>query len=157
MTFEEAAREFLNQKRIAVVGVSRAGDATGNAIYRMLRDRGYTAIPVHPDADTVEGVPCYPNLMAIPGGVDAVMVVTRPSVSDHILQDAVQAGVPRVWMHYNPLFGEKNSSVSHSAVVYGREHGLTVIDGGCPLMFLEFSHKCMRWVLDRMGKLPKTV
>ena len=34
------------------------------------------------------------------------------------------------------------------------ENGITVIDGGCPLMFLEIGHKCMRWIMGLMGNLP---
>jgi len=42
--------------------------------------------------------------------------------------------------------------------VYGRGHGITVIDGGCPLMFHPVSdagHKVMRVLLRR--KVPRTV
>jgi hypothetical protein len=49
-------------------------------------------------------------------------------------------------------------SVSATATAYGREHGITVIDGGCPLMFdptADFGHKVMRVVLA--GRVPKTV
>ncbi|NOK61577.1 MAG: CoA-binding protein [Chloroflexi bacterium AL-W] len=155
MSFQESAREFLSQQRIAVVGVSRSGSATGNAIFKALRDQGHTVIPMHPDATTIEDVPCYPNLQAIPDGVDGVVIVTRPDVTEKIVQDAVAAGVPRVWMHGNALFGIQNSSVSQRAVAYGREHGLDVIDGGCPLMFVDFGHKCMRWILGATGKLPQ--
>ena len=154
MAFEELAKDFLAQKRIAVVGASSSKQATGNAIYKALRDRGYTVFPVHPSAEAIEGDSCYPALQAIPGGVDGVFIVTRPDVTEHVVHDAVEADVPRVWMHYNAMFGAQNSSVSKDAVAYGREHGLTVIDGGCPMMFLDFGHKCMRWMLGMMGKLP---
>lgn len=155
MAFEDLARDFLAQKRIAVVGASSSKQATGNAIYTALRSKGYTVFAVHPRAETIEGDPCYASLGAIPGGVDGVFIVTRPEVSEQVMHEAVEAGVPRVWMHYNALFGAKNSSVSPEAVAYGREHGLTVIDGGCPLMYMDIAHKCMRWLLGVMGSLPK--
>ena len=154
MAFEDLASDFLAQKRIAVAGLSRTEQATGNAIYKALRNKGYTVFAVHPGADVIEGDTCYRTLKAIPDGVDGVFVVTRPEVSAQVMHDAVEAGVPRVWMHYNALFGAKTSSVSKEAVAYGREHGVTVIDGGCPMMFFDVGHKCMRWILGRMGKLP---
>jgi hypothetical protein len=52
------------------------------------------------------------------------------------------------------MFGAKSTSVSKAAVDYGREHGVAVIDGGCPLMFVDFPHKCMLWILGITGKLP---
>lgn len=155
MTFHEVAHEFLAQKRIAVAGVSRKADASGNAIYKALRDHGYTVIPIHPEADTIEGDRCYPNLQAIPGGVDGVFILTRPQVSEQIMRDAVEAGVRRVWMHYNPWFGKQNSSVSDEAVTYGRAHGVTVLNGGCPMMYMDMFHKGMWWLIARTGGLPK--
>jgi hypothetical protein len=59
-------------------------------------------------------------------------------------------------MHHGP----GASSVSEAATQYGRQHGITVIDGGCPLMFgptADFGHKAMRFVLTRTGAVPKQV
>jgi len=155
MSFQKAAREFLDQKRIAVAGVSRSGAATGNSIYKFLRDQGYDVVALHPEAETIEGDPAYPNLQSIPEPVEGVFIVTKPDIADQVVRDAVAAGVPRVWMHYNALFGEQNSSVSAEATKYARQHGVTVIDGGCPMMFFDPFHKCMRMMLGAMGKLPK--
>lgn len=150
-TFKERAEDFLAQKRIAVAGVSRSGELTGNGIYRTLRDRGYEVFPINPSADTVEGAPCYPDLGSIPGGVDGVIIVTRPELTAQIVRQCPQAGVSRVWMHNNTLLP---SSVSDEAVTFCRENGIEVIDGGCPMMFLDFGHKCFRLMLGAMGRLP---
>ena len=51
-------------------------------------------------------------------------------------------------------------SVSETAAAYGREQGIEVIDGGCPLMFeptADFAHRCMRTVLTWTGGVPRTV
>ncbi len=157
MNINKQADEFLAKKRIAVVGVSRK-QGTGNGIFTSLRGRGYEVYPVNPNATEVMGEPCYPNLKAIPGGVDAVVIVTRPEVTEEVVHDCAEAGVSHVWMHYNALFGASNSSVSDAAVEYCREHDIDVIAGGCPLMFGEgadVGHKCMRWILSVTGGLPK--
>lgn len=151
--FNQLARDFLAQKRIAVVGVSRE-TATGNAIYRKLRDEGYAVFAVNPNTTEAEGDPCYPSVKALPGPVDGVVIVTRPEISEQVMRDCVEAGVPRVWMHGNPMFGADNTSVSDAATAYGREHGVAVIAGGCPMMFLEVFHKVMKWFLGVSGKLP---
>ena len=70
--------EFLRGKRIAVAGVSRDAGQAANAVYRKLRDSGYEALPVNPNAAEVEGVKCYPNLGSIPGAIDGVVVATHP-------------------------------------------------------------------------------
>lgn len=153
-TFNAMAKEFLAQKRIAVVGVSgSSSQATANAIFRSLRDRGYEVFPVNPHAETVEGLTCYPSVKALPEKVDGVLIVTRPDVTEQVVRECIEAGIPRVWMHDNPIAGHANSSASGVAAAYGREHGLTVIEDGCPLMFIDFPHKCMRWILSAMKRL----
>lgn len=156
MTLEAQAAAFLEQKRIAVVGVSRKG-GTGNALFDRLRDRGYEVFPVNPSAEEINGQKCYPSVKAIPNGVDAVMIVTRPEVAEQVVHDCAEAGISHVWMHENAFAGAANSSVSQSAVEFCREHGINVIAGACPMMFgqtADFGHKCMRWILGVTGKLP---
>jgi predicted CoA-binding protein len=141
-----------------VVGVSRA-EGTGNAIFRKFRDTGYEVFPINPNASELEGVKCYPSVKEIPGGVEAVLVVTSPDISEKVMRDCVEAGVSHVWMHYNKLFGSGTSSVSDEAVRLGRENGINVIPGACPMMYIEgadFGHRCMRWILGVTGGLPKS-
>ena len=149
--FDELAQEFLAQKRIAVAGVSRSSSEAANGIYRTLRDKGYQVFAVNPNAETVEDDPCYASMQAIPGGVDGAILVTNPEQTTHIVQDCVAAGVPRVWMHNNTLMP---SSVSDEGTAVCRENGIKVIAGGCPMMYFDPFHKCMKWVLDKMGRLP---
>ena len=151
----EAASEFLANKRVAVTGVSRTPKTHGsNNVYRRLRERGYEVFAVNPNADEVEGDRCYPDLKSIPGGVDAVVIGTRPEIGERTMEECAELGIKHVWMHRGPGAG----SVSAAATDYGRQHGITVIDGGCPLMFqptADFGHKIMRFVYA--GKVPKQV
>lgn len=152
-----AATAFLDQRRVAVTGVSRQGrDHGSNTVYRRLRDRGYDVFAINPNADEVEGDLCYPDLKSVPGGVEAVVIGTRPEVAEQTMRDCVELGIGHVWMHRGPGPG----SVSPEAARYGREHGVKVIDGGCPLMFeptADFGHKCMKAVLTLTGSVPRQV
>lgn len=152
-----AAREFLDHRRIAVTGVSHAPRGHGsNAVYTWLRSHGYEVFAVNPSVDTVEGDPAYPSLQAIPGGVDAVVVATAPEHAQETMEQAADAGVTTVWMHRAMGAG----SVSDGATAWGRAHGLTVIDGGCPLMFhpdADGFHHAMCRVLTWTGKVPRRV
>jgi predicted CoA-binding protein len=156
-TIKQAATEFLASKRIAVTGVSRsAGNHGGNFVYQRLRDRGYDVVPVNPNADTVEGDTCYHDLKSIPGGVEAVVIGTRPSIAEQTMRECDELGIRRVWMHR--AFG--SGSVSDAATDYGRAHGITVIDGGCPLMFPPTSdrgHRVIRAIGTVTGKVPRHV
>jgi predicted CoA-binding protein len=145
--------EFLALKRIAVVGVSRTKTEAANAIYRKLRTRGYEVFPVNPNAAEVEGDNCYPNLGSIPGGVEGVVIATHPDVALDVVEQCLKAGVSHVWMHRS--FG--TGSVSAPAVERCKESRISVIPGGCPMMFCEpvdLGHKCIRWILRLSGGLP---
>jgi predicted CoA-binding protein len=156
-TMKEAASEFLAYKRVAVTGVSRTPANHGsNVVYKRLRDRGFDVYAVNPNAEVVEGDRAYHDLRAIPGGVEAVVIGTRPELAEETMRECVDLGIRHVWMHRGPGGG----SVSASATAYGREHGINVLDGGCPCMFgptADAGHKAMRVVLTLTGHVPKRI
>jgi hypothetical protein len=157
LTTKEAAAEFLAQKRVAVTGVSRRPQAhASNAVYQRLRQRGYEVFAVNPNAEQIEGDRCFHDLKAIPGGVDAVVIATRPEIAEATMRECADLGIKHVWMHRS--FG--GGSVSPEAAAWGREHGIRVIDGGCPLMFgrtADPAHKLMCWLFTLTGKIPKRI
>ena len=152
---KEAAAGFLANKRVAVTGVSRNPKNHGsNVVYQRLRERGYEVFAVNPNANEVEGDRCYKDLRSIPGGVGAVVIGTRPEIAEDTMRECAELGIKQVWMHRGPGAG----SVSAAATDYGRQHGITVIDGGCPLMFgptADVGHRIMRLVFA--GHVPKQV
>lgn len=154
-TIREAATEFLNHKRIAVTGVGRRSGGHGaNVVYTRLRERGYQVFAINPNADSVEGDPCFHDLASIPGGVSAVVIGTRPEIAETTMRECAELGIKNVWMHRSVGAG----SVSDAATTYGRQHGIHVIDGGCPLMFEPTSdpgHKAMRFIFTLTGKVPR--
>lgn len=155
-SLETKVHDFLAQKRIAVAGVSRnkSHHPAGNLIYRRLKKTGHEVFAVNPNMQSFEGDRCYPDLRSIPGGVDGVVIITRPETTEQIVRDCDTAGVRRVWMHQSMA---KGSSVSPEAVEFCRQHGISVIAGACPMMFgegVDFGHTCMRWMMKLTGGLP---
>lgn len=148
-----AASRFLEEERVAIVGVSRNPAETANAIFNKFRDNGYIVFPVNPAAE-VEGVKCFPSVKDIPGGVGAAMLVPTPAASVQVARDCVAGGVKWVWMHRS--FGD---SVSSDAVQHLHEHGVGVIPGGCPMLFLDPDgfHKAACWFFQLVGRVPRTV
>lgn len=147
-----AVRDFLACDSIAVAGVSRDGNLPANLVYRRLRETGHRVVALNPAAAEVEGDPCYADLAAAPGPVEAMVVATPPAAAPALVRDCVAHGVRRVWMHRS--FG--TGSVSEEAVGLCREAGLTVIVGGCPMMYcgnVDVVHRCMRWVLEVRGRI----
>ncbi|HEX6901032.1 MAG TPA: CoA-binding protein [Thermoanaerobaculia bacterium] len=160
---DNLVNDFLAQKRIAVAGVSDHRDTPANLIYNTLRDRGYTVYGINPHEPTFEEDPCYPDIASLPEKPDGLVVVTRPAVSEELVRQCIQAGVPRVWLHCmlgtRPRFlkdlAASQGSVSPEAVRICRENGIAVIPGSCPMQFLgaDFGHTCMRGILRATGAL----
>jgi hypothetical protein len=153
---DERIRDFLAQRRIAVTGISARRQLSGNLIYRKLKTAGYQVFAVHPSTATFDGDPCYRDLASIPGGVDGVVIVNRPEVTEAIVRQCAEAGVPRVWMHQSLM--KAGTSVSPEAVRFCEAQGISVIAGACPMMYVrgaDVGHRCMRWMLRLTGGLPK--
>lgn len=161
---ESLIQDFLSQPCIAVAGVSSTRQTPANGIYRKLRETGHTVYAVNPNAKTVEGDPCYPNLASLPQSVGGVVIVTRPSTAAQIVRQCIECGIPRVWMH-NPLgtshglwkkLSSSVTSVSDEAVALCHENNIAAIPGTCPMQFCEPvdpAHRCVRWLLRTTGGL----
>jgi len=141
---------FLAQKRIALVGVSRNPKQFANMVYNALKKRDYHLYPINPNAETVEGDKCYPNVAGLPEQVDGILVMLPPAAALDVVHQCADAGITRVWLG--------NGAVSPEAVQFCRERRIAVVDGACPMMFAEpvgSVHRFHRFILKLMGALPK--
>jgi len=141
--------DFLAQHHLAFVGVSRDTRQFANTVYRHLRSEGRVLYPVNAAANGVpiEGDQSFPTLAAVPDPVDGVIVmVPGPSTID-VVRDAVDRGIPRVWLHRSG-----GPPVPREAVQLCRDSNVAVVDGACPLMFAEpvrGFHRLHRFVSGR--------
>jgi predicted CoA-binding protein len=150
-------QDFLAQKKIAVIGVSDKRETGCNLAYRKFKAAGYSVSAVNPRLATFEGDPCYPDLKSIPEKPDAVFILTNPKTTERIVQQCVEIGVHRVWMHClmgtKPGLAAGMTSVSPDAVRMCRENGISVIPGTCPNQFLkpDIGHTLMRVMFKAFG------
>jgi predicted CoA-binding protein len=147
------ANEFLSQSRIALVGVSRDPRDLSRSLFRELRGRGYDVVPVHPVLESVDQVPCARRLQDVRPPVGGALLMTPPAATDQVVRDCAEAGVSRVWMHR----GAGRGAVSPAAVAYCHEHGIAVVEGACPFMFLPgagFVHRTHGFFARLFGRHP---
>ncbi len=150
-------KDFLAQKKIAVVGVSDKRETGCNLAYDKFQRAGYQVYAVNPHLTTFKGSPCYPDLRSLPDTPDGVFILANPRVADDIVEQCVERGVKRVWMHCmmgtKPGLAANMTSVSQDAVQKCRENGITVIPGACPNQFLrpDFGHGMMRVFWRTLG------
>ncbi len=119
---------FLACRRFAVVGASNHPLKFGGKVLAAYRRAGREVFAVNPREAEVQGSPCYPTLLALPERVEAVSIVTPPSVSERIVMEAAQAGARFVWL--------QPGAESAKAIAVARELGLAVIAGG-PCLLVE--------------------
>lgn len=146
MTPRTIIDDFLGQKSLALVGVSRSGAGFGNTIRAALAERGYTLFLVHPEAETIAGQPCFHELRDVADQVGGVILVTPPAETEKLVRDAAACGIPRVFM--------QQGAESDDAIRYCEAHGIAVVHHECILMFAEptaWIHRAHRWIRGISG------
>ena len=146
--------DFLAQKRMAMVGMSRDAKSMSAILFRELTQRGHEVVPVNPNIPEVMGQKCFARVQDIEPPVDIALLMTSPTVTESVVRDCAACGVKRVWMYR----GGGQGAVSDKAIEFCREHGISVIPGECPLMFLPQSggiHSMHRFLRKLTGRYPR--
>lgn len=128
----ETIRDFLAQKRIAMVGISRKKADFSASLFKELCNRGYDVVPVNPNATEVLGRRCFARVQDINPPVEAALLMTPAKLTDAVVKECAEAGINRVWMYR----ARGQGAVTPEAVAFCREHGISVVPGQCPFMFL---------------------
>jgi hypothetical protein len=143
-------RAILSEKSVAVAGLSRSGQAMSNSVLAELKARGYKTYAVNPNAERIGDDACYPSLSALAGKAGAVIVFTKPEVSESVVRDAAAAGIRKVWL--------QQGAESEGAIAAARAAGLTLVAGQCVLMHLEpvgALHGIHRFFARLFGSAPR--
>jgi uncharacterized protein len=150
MNTKQDIQDFLAQKTLAIVGLSRDEKSMSADVNRELKARGYRMLPVNPNAESIGGEKCFPSLAALKEKVGGVLVFTAPAQSEKVVADAAAQGITRVWL--------QQGAQSEAALALCREKGLQAVSGRCIMMFAEpvgSIHGVHRWFAKVFGTLPK--
>lgn len=150
MTTRRLIGEFLTEKKLGLVGASRGGHKFGNKVLKELSSKGYEIIPVHPEAEMIDGVPCVRSVADLPADVHGLILVVPPAASEQLVAEAAARGIRRVWLQQ----GAESDAVLARCI----ELGVAAVAGECILMFAEptaFVHKAHRWIWGVVGRLPQ--
>jgi predicted CoA-binding protein len=150
----EDVHDFLKFKRIAMVGVSRDEKEFSRRLFRDLRGQGYDVIPVNPAALQLDGVKCEAAVRQISPAPEGVLLMVSPARTMEMLQTCAEAGVHYVW-----IYGMSGPGPHlQEAVSFSREHGMNLIAGYCPYMFLPktgFFHRFHGAINRVTGRYPR--
>jgi predicted CoA-binding protein len=149
VTTRSSVEQFLAQRSLGLVGVSRGGRKFGNTVLRELTKRGYRVSVVHPEAAEIDGVRCVPSVSALPEEVGGLVLVVPPGQTEKVVREATLRGVRHIWM--------QQGSESPAAIELCRGSGIDVVHGECVLMYAEPAgiHRFHHWLWKLLGKLPQ--
>jgi len=149
-------RDFLNQRRIALVGLSRDPKDFSRMLFREMCNRGYDMVPVNPAASELESRRCFHRVQEIDPPAEGVLIMTAPRDTERVVRDCAEAGTRRVWMHR----GGGQGAVNKDAADFCRQKGIALVEGYCPFMFLPgtpFFHRVHGFLLKLVGGYPSRV
>lgn len=142
-------KEFLDQKNIAVAGVSRTKHKFGNTIFKELEKKGYNLYPVNPNLEEFEGKKCFKNIESLPAEVTGIVINTKPAVTGMLIKEAEAKGIQNIWLQQGSADKTVKTSIENSKS--------NIISGQCILMFNEpvkGVHGFHRWLKKSFGKFP---
>lgn len=114
-----SVQDSVGMKRVAIIGASTNREKYGNRAVRAYQAEGYEVYPVHPSAESIEGLKAYPSVRELPVRPDRVSVYLRPEVVLGLLPEIVERGCDELWL--NP------GAESEAVVAEAERLGLTVI------------------------------
>ena len=123
---QDLIKEFMAQRKFAIVGATDNPEKYGNQIVKNLKSRGYELYPVNPRLKKIEGIKCYPALADIPVKVDVVDFVVPPEVTIVTLHQCQELGLNRIWL--------QPGSESEVAIDFCRENNLKVVHSVCVML-----------------------
>ncbi len=111
-------------RRVAVLGASREPEKYGHEVFEVLRAAGHTVWPVNPKVTDLAGVPCYPDLDALPGAPEVIVLALAPAVTAKVAPGCAGRGAV-VWLP--PGCFEESTAAALAA------RGTEVLAGVCPV------------------------
>lgn len=120
-------QEFIQLKRLAIVGVSRKEQKFGTAIYKELKQRGYEVFGVNPHMTSIDGDKCYTSIAELAGTVEGAVICVPPAAAAGVIRDAAAAGITKLWLQQ----GSQSLETKKAA----KETGITPVEGKCILMY----------------------
>ena len=123
---QDLVKDFLKQKRIAVVGSFRNQSKYAYRILQALKNKGYEVYPVNPRLKEVEGLTCYPSVKDIPVVCDVADIVTPPTITEQVIKECKEKGITRVWL--------QPGAESQEAIRLCRENDIQAVYGLCIML-----------------------
>jgi acetyl coenzyme A synthetase (ADP forming)-like protein len=126
---------FFNPNSVAVVGASRQKGKVGYEILANMIEAGYEGqiYPVNPQADTIEGLKCYPDIKSIGKTPDLVIIIIPAKFVPAMMQQCAKVGVKSVIIITAGFkeIGEEGRELEKQIVQIAKRAGIRIIGPNC--------------------------
>jgi acetyl coenzyme A synthetase (ADP forming)-like protein len=128
-------RAFFEPESVAVIGANRERGKIGSELLHNIVSGGYTGrlFVVHPSATSIEGVPAFPSLDAIPEPIDLAVITVPAAQVPAVVEASITKGV-RALVIISAGFGETGPEgrVREAALVdLVRRAGIRMVGPNC--------------------------
>lgn len=141
---------FLENKKLAIAGVSRNEKKFGHVIFKELSKAGYEVLPINPKSEEINGVKCYASVEDLPKEVESILIATPKFNTDDILRSSIKRGIKNIWV--------QQMSNTKDTIKIAEEYDQEIIHSKCIFMFAEpvkGLHKFHKTINKVFGQLPK--
>lgn len=128
---KETIQAFVDDKNIAIAGVSKNKNKFGNILLRALQNKGYTVFPINPNTTTVEGITAYATVKDLPANVANVILAVGHTSALEIAEECKNTAIKRVWL----ISGAGNNEPMQQVINRFAELNILTVQEYCPMMF----------------------
>lgn len=113
---------FLEEKKVALIGASRNEKKFGTQVLKHLVENGFEVLPVHRQAEQLQGKKAYAAIAELPDNVNAICLLTQKHQTDLLLAEALKKGIRNIWIQQFSETPETITKVSESKsnIILGR-------------------------------------
>lgn len=141
--------DFLQTKKLGIVGVSSDMKKFGNALYKEISSKGYKVFPVGRNIKAINGKDCFEDVSSLYGLTDSVIITAKKPETADIIKNIDASKIKRIWLI--------NGSFTDESLNAAKEKKLDVVHGICPLMFYKPNgfHNMHRFFSKLFGNYKK--
>ena len=147
---KKAIENFFEPRKMAIAGVSRNPKKFGHVLFKELSEKGIEILPINPKTEEINGVKCYKSVAELPADIKSILIVTPKEETDAILREAINKGIPNIWV--------QQMSETEETMKIAEEYQVEIIYKKCAFMFAEpikSFHKFHRTLVKLFGGMPK--
>lgn len=128
MNTRETIDAILNDRKLAIAGVSRNRRKFGNIVFRTLKEKGYIPTPINPHGGEIDESFCLKSIAELDSGVQNLLIVTHKRDTKKVLEEALSKGIRNIWI--------QNGCETAETLKMAQDRNINLVSKACILMYV---------------------